>query len=69
MEKEKKVYYLANFDYGELKIAIGLAEYSKIKLSKDSWESVAKEDYDKYKRMYEAGVRDLGESVMKALKR
>ena len=69
MPEKELIYYLVNFHYGELKIAVGEIEFQKAIFEKDSWESVTKEDYDKYKRMYEAGVRDLGESVMKALKR
>lgn len=64
----ENVYYLANFHYGELRVAIGVEELEKIKLSKDSWEVVNKETYHQLERMYNAGKRDVYEKVMDALK-
>lgn len=53
------IYYLANFYYGELRIAVGEDELEKIKLSKDSWEIVDKEEYYQLETMYNAGKRDV----------
>lgn len=60
------VYYLANFHYGELRIAVGKEELEKVQSSKDSWEAVDKEKYYQLKKMYEAGVRDTTAKVMKS---
>ena len=67
MEKQN-VYYLANFYYGELRIAVGESELEKIKLSKDSWEVVDKERYYQLETMYNAGKRDVSAKVMGSLK-
>lgn len=55
----ENVYYLANFYYGELRIAVGEDELEKIKLSKDSWEIIDKEEYYQLETMYNAGKRDV----------
>lgn len=61
------VYYLANFHYGELRIAVGKEELEKTQSSKDSWEIVSKGTYDQLKTMYRAGVRDTAAKVLKGL--
>lgn len=63
-ENESTVYYLVNFHYGELKIAVGYDELNKIKESKDGWETVPKEAYDKYQRMYDAGAAYIRSRIM-----
>lgn len=67
MEKQI-VYYLANFHYGELRIAVGKDELEKIKQSKDSWEEVDKDKYYQLKAMYDAGKRDISAKVIDSLK-
>lgn len=66
--ENSNVYYLANYYYGELRIAVGEEELEKIKLSKDSWEIVDKEKYYQLKKMYDAGKRDVVEKISKSLK-
>lgn len=65
--ENQNVYYLANFYYGELAIAVGEDELEKIKISKDSWEVVTKEKYYELKTMYDAGKRDVSARVLGSL--
>lgn len=63
-----KIYYLANFYYGELKTAVGEDELEKIKSSKDSWREVDEEVYYQLNTMYEAGKRAIAAKVMDCLR-
>ena len=61
-------YYLANFYYGELRIAVGEDELNAVRMSQDSWEVVDKKSYTQLKIMYDAGKRDVSEKVRASLK-
>lgn len=66
--ENNNVYYLANFHYGELRIAVGEDELEKIKLSKDSWEIVGKKQYYELTKMYEAGKREASQKIIDSLR-
>ena len=64
---EIEIYYLANFHYGELMLAIGKEELEKIVNSKDGWEIVNRYKYSELRSMYEAGKRDIRKKIELAI--